>query len=141
VANFVVRACAPSPRIDLAVADPETGSPRRVTTYRGVVDISVDTNVGPSMTSGDVQLLLPDSLEYGRDDAAGGVAAATVAPLGHAPIVTDTRVLVHGVAAAFVEGAEGTQRLVLNIGLETTMLLDAYTVRLGYEATAVVPHR
>jgi hypothetical protein len=59
MANFVVRSCTPNPHIDVAVASPETAAPMRSTTNRGVVDVSVDTNRGPTSTEGTVQWFCP----------------------------------------------------------------------------------
>jgi len=132
-----------SPQIDVVVASPETGAPIRLTTYRGLVDVSVDTNKGPTLTQGPVQWWVPDSLPYRREDLTlGSAAACTVAPVGLTPIVAEVRALIDTVAASFEDdpGGEGVARLVVTVGLQTTNLLESFTVRRGYEVTAVVPH-
>lgn len=66
----------------------------------------------------------------------------SVAPVGLTPIVAEVRALIDTVAASFEDdpGGEGVARLVVTVGLQTTNLLESFTVRLGYEVTAVVPH-
>jgi hypothetical protein len=58
------------------------------------------------------------------------------------PIVAEVRALIDTVAARFEDdpGGEGVARLVVTVGLQTTNLLESFTVRLSYEVTAVVPH-
>ncbi len=141
MASFVVRSCAPGPLVDVVAASPETGAPVRLTSYRGLVDVSVDTNQGPTLTQGPVQWVLPDSLSYGPEHLAGGAAATcTVAPVGTTPIVADVRVLVDSAGAAFAEDSGGAARLLVTVGLQATNLLEKFTVRLSYDVTAVVPH-
>ena len=143
MATFVVRTCAPSPLVDIVAASPETGAPIRLTTYHGLVDVSVDTNKGPTLTQGPVQWFLPDSLSYRRQDlAAGSSAACMVVPVGQTPIVAEVRALIDSAAASFEDdpNAEGAARLLLTAGLQTTNLLETFTVRLSYEVTTVVPH-
>lgn len=143
MANFVVRGCLPSPQIDVVVASPETGSPMRSTTYRGLVDVSVDTNKGPTLTAGMAQWFLPDSLPYQRAVlTAAASASCTVVPVGQTPIVADVRALIDSAAATFADdpGGGGVARLLVAAGLQTTNLLETFTVRLSYEVTAITAH-
>jgi len=143
MANFVVRSCTPGPPIDVVAASAETGAPIRSTTYRGLVDVSVDTNKGPTLTQGTAQWWVPDSLSYRREDlTAGSVAACTVAPVGVTPLVADVRALIDSVGASFEDdpGADRGARLVVTVGLQTTNLLESFTLRLSYDVVAVVPH-
>jgi hypothetical protein len=95
VANFVVRTCTPGPRVDVIVTAPDTGEPMRLTTYGGLVEVTVDTNKSPSLTTGTLAFTLPDSRPYSRENLGGGAAAAgTVALIGLAPIVADVRAAV-----------------------------------------------
>jgi hypothetical protein len=108
MAKFLARSCTPSPQIDVVVASPETGAPIRSTTYRGLVDVSVDTNKGPTLTQGAVQWFVPDSLSYRREDlTSGSSTAGTVAPVGLTPIVADVRALIDSVAASFEDDPRG----------------------------------
>ena len=143
MANFLVRSCTPGPPIDVVAASAETGAPIRSTTYRGLVDVSVDTNKGPTITQGPVQWWVPDSLAYRREDlTAGSVAACTVTPVGVTPLVADVRAFIDSVAASFEDdpGGQGGARLVATVGLQTTNLLETFTLRLSYEVIVVVPH-
>jgi hypothetical protein len=140
MASFVVRSCAPSPLVDVVAASPDTGASVRLTSYRGLVDVSVDTNQGPTLTQGPVQWVLPDSLGYRREElTAGAAATCSVAPVGTTPIVADVRVLVDSAVAEFADDQDGAARLLVTVALQTTNLLETFTVRLSYEVTAVVP--
>lgn len=143
MANFLVRSCTPGQPIDVVAASPDTGAPIRSTTYRGLVDVSVDTNKGPTLTQGTVQWWVPDSLSYRREDlTTGSVAACTVTPVGVTPLVAEVRALIDTVAASFEDdpGGAGGARLVVTVGLQTTNLLESFTLRLSYEAVSVVAH-
>ena len=143
MASFVARSCTPNPRVDVLVTAPETGATLRSTTSGGSFDVSVDTNQGPTMTEGTLDVTLPDCLSYqaSQASAASSVAAAVV-PVGIDPIVADVRTSIGAVAARLVDDPQhaGTAIVQLSIGLRTTNLLEAYTTRLAYEVTAVVPH-
>ena len=143
MASFVARSCTPNPRIDVLATAPETGATLRSTTYRGLLDVSVDTNKGPTMTEGTLDVTLPDCLPYQSSQvSAGSSVAAPVVPVGITPIAVDVRTSIVAVAAQFVDDPQhaGTAIVQLSIGLRTTNLLETYTTRLAYEVTAVVPH-
>jgi hypothetical protein len=102
MANFVAKYCAPSPVVDVVVTSP-TGGALRSTTYRGLLDVSVDTNSGPTLTEGPVQFILPDSLPYPQAQVSSGASlSCSAAPVGFTPIGADVRTVIAGVAAAFV---------------------------------------
>jgi hypothetical protein len=142
MASFVARSCMPNPRIDVLATAPDTGATLRSTTYRGLLDVSVDTNKGPTMTEGTLDVTLPDGLSYPASQVSAGTVACTVAPVGIDPITADVRIAVGAVAARFVDDPQhaGTAIVQLSIGLRATNLLETYTTRLAYEVTAVVPH-
>ena len=92
MASFVARSCTPNPRIDVLAIAPETGATLRSTTYRGLLDVSVDTNKGPTMTEGTLDATLPDCLPHQSSQAsAGSSVASTVVPVGIDPIAVDVR--------------------------------------------------
>ena len=94
---------APSPVVDVVVTSP-TGGTLRSTTYRGLLDVSVDTNSGPTLTEGPVQFILPDSLPYPQAQVSSGASlSCSAAPVGFTPIGSDVRTVIAGVAAAFAE--------------------------------------
>ncbi len=142
MANFVAKYCAPSPVVDVVVTSP-TGGTLRSTTYRGLLDVSVDTNSGPTLTEGPVQFILPDSLPYPQAQVSSGASlSCSAAPVGFTPIGADVRTVIAGVAAAFAEDPRnaGAAAVQLSVQLQTTNLLESYTTRLAYEVTATVPH-
>src|SRR5580704_5381598 len=126
MANFVVRGCNPSPRIDVVVASPDSGIALHSTEYRGLLDVSVDTNQGPTQTEGSFQVFVPDSLPYPRADLTSeACAACTVVPVGHTPLVADVRAIVDTATASFVDDPTqpGVAWLQLTVGLRALQLL------------------
>jgi hypothetical protein len=106
-----------------------------------MIEVSVDTNKGPTLTAGTLPVVLPDSLRYSLAETTGGWAACTVVPVGQTPIVADVRIAIDGTSASF--GADPAEpddlRLHLAVQTRTTNLLESYVVLLSYEATVVVP--
>ena len=139
MANFIAKYCAPSPVVDVLVATTDDKT-LRSTTYRGLVDVTVDTDAGPTLTEGVLQFVLPDSLPYTAAQLPSATLSCSATPVGLSPITADTRTSVGLVAADLVDDPRnpGASAVRLSVTLQTTNLLPAWTTRLSYEVQTLV---
>ncbi|HEY6318449.1 MAG TPA: hypothetical protein VI462_11250 [Acidimicrobiia bacterium] len=139
MANFVAKYCAPSPVVDIVVTSPTRGA-LRSTTYRGLLDVSVDwTN--PHRGAGAVR-----PARQPRVLAGSGVfrrVAFLLRRTGRLHPDRGGRADGDRRRRRGVRGRPAQRRRVLvqlSVQLQTTNLLDSYTTRLAYEVTATLPH-
>lgn len=141
--SVVVTGIVPQPRIDLRSQEFETGTPVRVTTYRGVVVIEPQQAGAfrPSQLpeTNPVSFFLPDSLPYppGTEAVVSATAASALQPARSGTSRTEGPYGLHSLTAQLVDDPGGSGARWVAVSFVNTYA--SRRTEVSYEVIVVVP--